>query len=68
VCSLKDVKDAFIYNCRAVEGTNTFLRIEEGTERVTVMNNELSKAKRLYESGPGTNAKEIFESGNRLPA
>lgn len=67
VCWLKDVKDAFIYNCRAAEGANTFLKIEEGTERVTLMNNELSRAKRSYELGAGINAKEIFESGNRLP-
>jgi hypothetical protein len=67
VCWLKDVKGAFIYNCRAVEGANTFLKIEESTERVTLMNNELSHAKRLYELGAGINEKEIFESGNRLP-
>lgn len=67
VCWLKDVKGAFIYNCRAVEGTNTFLKIGEGSERVSLMNNELSRAKRMYELEPGVNPKEIFESGNRLP-
>jgi hypothetical protein len=68
VCWLKNVNGAFIYNCRATEGANTFLKIEDGTQWVTLMNNELSQAKRLYESDSGMDAKEIFESGNRLPA
>lgn len=67
VCSLKDVKGAFIYNCRSVDGTNTFLTIGEGTERVSLMNNEFSRVKRIYELAPGVNPKEIFESSNRLP-
>jgi hypothetical protein len=67
VCWLKDVRNAFIYNCRAVEGANTFLKIEDGTQRVSLMNNELSNAKRSYELGAGISAKEIFEAGNRLP-
>jgi hypothetical protein len=67
VCWLKDVRNAFVYNCRAVEGANTFLKIEDGTQRVSLMNNELSNARRSYELGAGIGAKEIFEAGNRLP-
>jgi len=35
---LKDVKGgAFIHHCRAPEGTGTFLKIDEGTQDVTIM-------------------------------
>jgi hypothetical protein len=68
VIGLKDVKDAFIYNCRVPEGAGTVFKIEEGTERVTLMSNEFSQAKQFYELGPDINKKEIFESGNHLPS
>jgi polygalacturonase len=65
---LKDVKGAFIYNCRAPEGTGTIFQLDEGTEKVTIMGNEFSRAKKLYTLGSGVDAKEIFETGNRLPS
>jgi hypothetical protein len=64
---LKDVKGAFIHNCRAPEGTGTFLQLDEGTGRVTIIGNELSQSKELYKAGSGVDAKEIFETANRLP-
>jgi hypothetical protein len=64
---LKDVKGAFIYNCRAPEGTGTVLQLDEGTERVTIMGNEFSRAKKLYTLGAGVDTIEIFETGNRFP-
>jgi hypothetical protein len=67
VIGLKDAKGVFIHNCRAPEGTGTVLHLDEGTERVTVMGNEFSRAKKLYVLGAGVDAMELFEAGNRLP-
>jgi hypothetical protein len=63
---LKNVKGAFIRHCQAPEGTGTVLGLEEGTERVTIIGNEFSQAKNLYQLGAGQDAGEIFETGNRL--
>jgi hypothetical protein len=60
------VKGAFIRHCQAPEGTGTVLGLEEGTERVTIIGNEFSQAKNLYQLGAGQDAGEIFETGNRL--
>jgi polygalacturonase len=65
---LKDVKGAYIYNCRAPEGTGTVLHIDNGTEKVTIMGNEYSRAKKIFTLAQGVDAKEIFESGNRIPS
>ncbi len=64
---LKDVKGAFIHNCKVPEGTGTIQQHDEGTERATIIRNEFSRAKVLYTLGSGVDAKEIFETGNRLP-
>jgi hypothetical protein len=64
---LKDVSSAFIHSCRAPEGTGTVIHLEEGTENVTLMNNEFSRARQLYSLGAGVSDKEIFKQGNRLP-
>ena len=65
---LKDVKDAFIYNCRATAGAGTIFKIEDGAERLTVINNEFSHGKLLFDLGAGIEPKEIFESSNHLPS
>jgi len=64
---LKDVDNTYIHNCRAPEGTGTVLHMDEGTRRVSVMNNEFSQAKKLYTAVAGVSPKELYESGNRLP-
>lgn len=63
---LKHVDRAFISGGRAPEGTGTFLYLDEGTGDVTLMGNELSRARKAYEISPEATP-EIFELGNRLP-
>lgn len=63
----KNVKGAFIHNCRAPEGTSTFLKVDDGTEHVTIMGNDFSRAKRMFLVEPGVDSKEVFEMGNRMP-
>lgn len=48
---LRDTKNAFIHNCRAPEGTGVFLKLDEGSERVSLMNNELGAARKAVERG-----------------
>jgi len=64
---LKDVQGAFIHACRAPEGTETFLKLDERSTGVTLMNNDLSRIRKTVELAPGVDAKEVFESGNRPP-
>jgi len=64
---LKDVKKAFIHNCRAPKGTNSFLKVDEGTEHVTLMGNDFSQAKKMFTVESGIDLREVFETGNRKP-
>jgi hypothetical protein len=66
--AFKNVKGAYINNCMAPDGTGTVLHLDEGTENVSIMSNEFSRAKKMFTLAPGVNAREIFESGNRLPS
>jgi len=65
---LKNVKGAFIHNCCAPKGTGTFLKLDVGTEDVTLMCNNLSRAKKMYSIEPGVDKKPVFESFNRKPS
>ncbi len=63
---LKDVKEAFIHNCRAVHGTGTFLKLDKGTENITLIGNDLSRAQKsmIFQD---VNSNEVFETSNRMP-
>ena len=63
----KDVKGAFIHNCRVPEGTGTFLKVDEGTGHITLMGNDFSQAKKIFTVEPGIDLKEVFEMYNRKP-
>ncbi len=63
---LKDVKGAFIHNCRPPKGTGTFLRIDKGSEAVTLVNNDLNQAERTVQIEPNVDPRELFENGNRV--
>ena len=63
----KDVKGAFIHNCRVPEGTGTFLKVDEGTGHITLMGNDFSQAKKIFTVEPGIDLKEVFEMCNRKP-
>jgi hypothetical protein len=62
---LKHVRSAFIRGCRAPADTGTFLDIGEGAEDVSLMGNDLSRARQAYVVAEGTTPR-IFEAGNRL--
>jgi len=64
---LRDVEGAFVRNCRAPEGTGTFLRVSEETTNVTVMSNDLDQAAQALDIQQSVEASEVFLSGNRLP-
>ncbi len=64
---LKDVHGAFIHDCCAIKGTNTFLKLDAGVYDVSLMNNDLSRAKRVYALAPDAKSGQIFERFNRLP-
>lgn len=64
---LRDTKIAFIHNCRAQEGTGDFLKLDQGSEHVALMNNELSAVRKAAVLRPGVDPDELFESGNRPP-
>lgn len=68
VIRLKNVENSFIHNCRAVNGTRTFLFCDKGTRDVSLMNNDLHMAANHLETTSGVSVTEVFESGNRLPA
>ena len=63
---LKDVARVLVRDCRAPEGTGTFLLLDEGTEDVSLMGNDFSRAVEAYEIAPGAQP-TVFESGNRPP-
>ena len=64
---LKQVEGAFIHNCRAVKGTGTFLDLSKDVRDVTFINNDLSRAKRVYRVAPGASVDQVYERYNRLP-
>jgi hypothetical protein len=64
---LKNTKRVFIRNSRAPEQSGTFVKLDEGTENVTVMNNDLGQAKQVALVGSKVDPKQLFEAGNRLP-
>lgn len=68
VIHLRRTRDAFIRNCRAVEGAATFLDLGEDVERVTLMGNDLGRAQRMTGALDGAaRPAGLHESGNRPP-
>jgi hypothetical protein len=64
---LRDVANAFIHNCRAPKGTGTFLELDQGTGKVTVMGNDFSQALEAYALASDVDPNGVFATGNRLP-
>lgn len=65
--SLKDVEGAFIRNCRAPEGTGTFVAVEDGCHHITLMNNDLHPANEIYRLAPGVAEEVVYSAANRPP-
>jgi hypothetical protein len=64
---LRDTKNAFIHNCWAPAGTGVFVKLDEGTGNVSLMNNDLDAAREVAVLGAGVEPAELFQSGNRGP-
>ena len=64
---LRDTRNAFIHNCRAAAGAGVFAKLDQGSEHVTLMSNELSAARKAAELVPGVDPGELFEAANRSP-
>jgi len=62
---LRNVKSAFIRNCQATEGTNSFVGVGPGVERVTIVGNDLSEAKSVVELDEAATADVVFAAANR---
>jgi len=63
---LKGVANAFIHNCRTPEGTGSFLRLNEGTGKVTIMGNDFSQAQEPYTLALDVDHNAVYVTGNRL--
>ncbi|MDA1266200.1 MAG: glycosyl hydrolase family 28 protein [Planctomycetota bacterium] len=59
---LRHVDRALVRDCRAPEGTGTFLHLDEGTGDVSLIGNELSRA-----AAVSMGIDPTFSAGNRLP-
>jgi len=64
---LKDAKGVFIHNCQAPKDTGTFLHLGEGTEKVTIIGNDLSRAQKMLLLDDSIDSREIFQTSNHLP-
>lgn len=63
---LRQVNGAFIHGCRPSHKLGTFLRVDsELSDNITLMNNDLSNAKRLFERGEGVKDLAIYVGANR---
>ena len=64
---LVDTKGVFVHNCWASEDTGDFLRLGEGSQNVSLMNNDLHRARKATRLDPGVDTTELYATGNRLP-
>ncbi len=63
---LYEVERALVRDCRAPDNTGTFLFLDEGTQDVTLIGNELSRAARGWAAAEGTDP-TVVELANRGP-
>lgn len=61
----RGIKDAFIQGCRAHHHTDTFLRVEGKSERISLVGNDLSQVKTPVELDNELNEEILFLSDNR---
>jgi hypothetical protein len=63
---LRQVNGAFIHGCRPCRKVGTFLRVDsELSDNITLINNDLSSVKRLFERGEGVKDLVIYVGANR---
>jgi hypothetical protein len=64
---LVDTNSAFVHNCWALEGTEKYLGLGKGSRNISLMSNDLYRARKTIESDPAVDSMDIFEMGNRPP-
>ena len=65
---LKDSKNVFVHGSRAIKGNGSFLRLEgKDVGTVSVIGNDLSGAKRVFEFETEKQKDLLFQRANRLP-
>lgn len=67
VIHLSEAKDALIHNCWAAEGSGSFLGLGKGSQNISLMNNDLHRAREVTRLEPGVDTGTLFAMGNRLP-
>jgi len=66
---LRNCRDVLIRGCQPSDSATPFLRLEgDGTDRVTVVGNDLSASGTAFEFADGDLKSKLYESDNRLPA
>lgn len=66
VIHLLETKDALIHNCWAAEGSGNFLGLGKDSQNVSLMNNDLHRARKATQLDPGSDAAALFARWNRL--
>jgi len=67
VIALRNVRSAFIRNCRAAKDTGAFVGVGEGVARVTITGNDLSEADSVVEIGKEARTDVVYAAANREP-
>ena len=62
----RDVRDAFIRGCVVPENTGVFLRFEGQNNNITLMGNDLSRARIPFEFAEGSSDSVLFNLHNRV--
>ena len=63
---LKDVRGALIRGCSPSPGMQNFLVLDGKSERVSVMNNDLSGVGKAFQFGEGVPQEVLFQAANRI--
>ena len=63
---LGNATDVMISGCRARPDTETFLHVAGAAKGISLMNNDLSAARKVVAMAAGTPPTAVFESGNRM--
>jgi hypothetical protein len=67
VLRLNGVQDALIHGCRVIGTAASFIELAgKSTVKVSVIGNDLAKARRTVQRSPEVSADEVFEEANRV--
>ena len=64
---LRNVRGAMIHGCRMRGETETFLRVEDqASENISLIANDLSRARKIVDFGSGASKTSVYENANRM--